>query len=471
MPKLTDLIPSAFKPTKTLGVGGTPIYDGQIQSKETHADLQSGRKYITYSNTLANMAIVAAGVRYFLNLLAKPTWAAVPADDSPRAAELAEWVEKTLKDMETPWRRVIRRGGMFKFYGFSVQEWTAKKRMDGSNGFFDISPRPQRTIERWVPDETGRIVGVIQRSPQTQREIPLPRNKLIYTVDDSLDDSPEGLGLFRHIAETARRLKRYQELEAMAFETDLKGVPVGRAPLGVLESLVKEGKFTKAEANQMVAPLREFMQNHVRNPELGLILDSAPYTTEDEKETPSASKQWDLDLLKGSGSHLEQVASAINRLHHEIAWVLGVDHLLLGSEGTGSYALAREKSHNFYLIVNSALEELAETHGKDTLRPLWKLNGFPPELMPTFKVEEIRFRDVEQITAALKDMAAAGAPLDPEDPAIGEIRDLLGLSRPVLEAMLAEATLRGGKEPQKVKEVDEVTDVEDTEEDDTGSTE
>ena len=51
--------------------------------------------------------------------------------------------------------------------------------------------------------------------------------------------------------------------------------------------------------------------------------------------------------------------------------------------------------------------------------------------MPTLKTSKIQFRDVETITRSLKDMANAGAILDPNDPAISEVRDELGLSRPV----------------------------------------
>jgi hypothetical protein len=48
-------------------------------------------------------------------------------------------------------------------------------------------------------------------------------------------------------------------------------------------------------------------------------------------------------------------------------------------------------------------------------------------MRPSFKTEDVAFRDVEQVTAALSDMASAGAPVMPDDEAINAVRDMLGL--------------------------------------------
>ena len=45
-------------------------------------------------------------------------------------------------------------------------------------------------------------------------------------------------------------------------------------------------------------------------------------------------------------------------------------------------------------------------------------------------VNEISDRDVDAIVEALAKLAQAGAPLMPDDPAVGEIYDLFGLTRP-----------------------------------------
>jgi len=428
------------KPTQTVGVGGTAIYGGYVQTIEKNADLQGSKKYITFSQNLVNIAIVGAGVRYFLNLIAKAGWTVTPADETPAAAEAAEFMDGILYDMKSPWTRVVRRAAMYKFYGFSIQEWTAKSREDGKIGMFDISPRPQSTIERWEKeDEHGEIIGVYQRNPQTGQEIFLPRNKVVYVVDDSLSDSPEGLGIFRHIAPDAERLQRYIQLEGYGVETDLRGIPILRAPLALLQKLVDENKISEAKKNEMVQVLKDFIDNHIRAPESGLLLDSIPYRTEDEKGTPSSEKQWDVELLKGTISSLPELSKAIDRSIRMIAILLGVEHLLLGSDSKGSYALARDKTNNFFLIVDSTLRELGESFDQDLVDPIWKLNGLDPKLKPSLTPEPTKFSDVELVTGALRDLAQAGAVLDPDDPAIDEVREMVGLSRRDLAAIEEDA--------------------------------
>ena len=416
-------------PTKTVGVASTPIFSGFIQENEKSAEVMGREKYKTYSDILVNTSIVAAGTRYFLNLVSKATWRVEPKDNSPRAEELAERLKDMMTEMETPWHRVIRRASMYRFYGFSVQEWTAKRRVDGAIGLLDIAPRAQITIERWDVDEHGKVFGMVQRSPQTSREIYLPRNKVIYAVDDTLNDSPEGIGLFRHLVQPNTALTRYQQLEGWGFETDLRGIPIGRAPLAELQRLVDEGKMQAADKTLQERALRDFVQNHIRTPQLGLLMDSLTYVTEDDKAVPSNTPQWNLELLKGEPQTSAEVASAIERLNREMARVLGVESLLLGTDSRGSHALARDKTQTFSLMVDSTLQELQEVMEKDFRDRLWELNGWPQDLKPTLKTEPVQYRDIEQVTGALRDMSQAGAVMALDDPAINEVRDLLGLSR------------------------------------------
>jgi len=421
-----------YPPTVTAGAPGTAIIGGYVEEKERDSALQGRKKYETYSNMLANVSIVAAGVRYFLNLVAKPGWKFEPPENGgPQGERYAEMLADMTTDMMTPWRRVVRRAAMYRFYGFSIQEWTAKRREDGSLGLEDIAPRPQQTIEKWDSDAEGKLLGVLQRSPQDYSEIYLPRQKLIYVVDDSLNDSPEGLGLFRHVAESCRRLKRFEQLEGYGFESDLRGIPLARAPLAELDQAVRNGDMSEAQKAAILQPLKTFMESHIRNPKLGLLLDSMTYETQDEAQRPSNAKQWDMELLKAASSTQAEIARTVDRLNREIARVLGVEQLLLGDNGVGSFAMAKEKSHNFALIIDSTLHELAEAFASDYVTRIFELNGWDMKLRPTVKTDKLQYRSVEEVTTSLEQMARAGAVLAPDDPAISEVRDLMGLTRPI----------------------------------------
>ena len=414
-------------PTETVGKGGYAVHGGMVQELETDAQLAGVTKWKTFSEMLLNAAIVGAGVRYFLNLIGKVTWEVRPKDiDDPEAVRLAELVEDILHDMDTPLSRITRRSAMYRFWGFSVQEWTAKIREDGVIGLSDIEPRPQTTIEKWDIDEFGNILGIVQRAPQDMQERYLPRQKVVYVVDDSLSDSPEGLGLFRHMYPTAKRLKDYQKLEYIGFETDLRGIPMLRAPIAQLQELVRKKKITQTQMDDALDGMRNFIKNHLRGKESGILLDSTTYATIDDKQAPSSVPKWSAELMKGGQSSMPELKDAINREILELARLMGVEHLLLGADSKGSHALAQTKTASFFLIVDSTLHEIKSTYEVDIVEMLFRLNGWDMSLMPELIPESVQFRDIEQIASVLADLATAG--LAPDDPAETEIRDLMGLS-------------------------------------------
>lgn len=419
-------------PAKTVGTPGTAVYAGYVQVQESQADLQGLNRYKTFSNALANTSIVAAGVRYFLNLVSRPLWKLEPTKhpDSARLTEIAYTFMYGARAGRTSWQRVVRRAAMYRFYGFSVQEITAKKDPSGHIGVDDVAVRPQSTIERWDVDQQGRVYGIWQRSPHDGRELYIPRWKTVYLVDDSVSDSPEGMGLFRHIAESVRRLKRYEQLEGWGYETDLRGIPVARAPLAELQELVNAGTISATERDAQLAGLRAFLAGHIRTSNLSLLLDSITYEDR-ESRRPSAASKWNLELLRSDANSHAEVLRAIERLNREIARVLGVEQLLLGDGAAGSFALAKEKNHNFAVVIDSTLEELREAFQRDFLGLLWQLNGWPIEAMPEMKTDRLQYRNIQDVVDALQKMAQAGAVLAPDDPAINEVRDLLGLSRPI----------------------------------------
>jgi len=417
-----------IKPNINFGVPGTAIYGGYIQHNEKSSLLVSREeRYRTYSEMLANSSIVSTGVRLFLSIISKTKWTFVPSefDIDNEFSSLAE--SALTVTPATPWHRIVRRAAMYRFYGFSIQEWTAKHQ-DGIITFADIAPRAQITIDRWDVNTDGTVCGLVQMSPQDNRQIYIPRTKCLYMVDDSLNDSPEGLGLFRHLIAPSKRLKRYEQLEGVGFETDLRGIPIGRGPFMEMHALVTSGTITNAQRLELEAPLRAFIDNHIRSERLGILLDSGTYKNQDESQNPSPQKQWDIDILKGSSTSFAENAAAIERINREMARILGVEHLLLGSSSTGSFALSKDKTSTFLAIVDSVLTEISESIESDLLKVLWSLNGWPVEMMPTVTNDTAAHLSVEQITAALRDLAASGVMLDETDPIINDIRAMMGVS-------------------------------------------
>lgn len=428
---------------KTIGSTGLASWSGAYQGDGERApELQGSQRYTTFYNTMLNTSIVAAGVRYFLNLVSKAGWKVEPAEmddeaDQARAEEAAELVEACMYDMTTPWTRVVRKAAIYRLYGFSLQEWTAKRRADGSIGILDVESRPQHTVSKWDLDDGGTVKGIWQETKGgTGPEVYIPRRKLIYALDDTLSSSPEGVGLLRHVIKHVSRLSAYETLEGYGFEGDLRGNLVATAPFAEINRLKSMGLLTDAEASKATEDIVAFARAHYKTPQRAIVIDSGVYRADDDNRTPSGNRHFGLELLNANVTSQSEMAAAIERLNREIARVLGVEGLLLGN-GQGSQALSRDKSHSFGLLVESALGELTEVYESDYAKTILRLNGIEDRFCPTLKTDAIQYREVEQITAALVDLSTAGAPLSPDDPAIDEVRSLLGLSRaPKLDEVL-----------------------------------
>ncbi|MEJ7831326.1 MAG: hypothetical protein WKF79_00290 [Nocardioides sp.] len=456
-------------PTQTLGTsratGGVSTGEGAGTFDEPDRDLNliGSRRFDEFDRMVRDVAIVGAGVRLFLNLMSNAVWTVNPPEDLPEnqkdaAQKIADQAYDDLFGMTTSWSSIVRKTAAFRLQGFSVQEWTAMRKPDGSIGFKDVEHRPQRTVVRWNRDEGGTVESVVQRVTG-RADVELPRSKIIYAVDDTLTDSPEGVGLFRHMAATSARLEQFLKLEEVGFTTDLRGIPIARAPLAELRQEVldsgaagtPERGAAEARRNGLLAPIRDFLGKHIRNEKTGVLFPSDTFlaTGTDKGTTPSAVPKWSLELLTGESQSFEAMAGAVRRMNQELARILGVEHLLLGDDGGGSLALARSKVGTFYLTVTSTLLDLLEIYDRDLLAPWSELNGVPEELRPQMGVNEISDRDIEQVLEALAKLAQAGAPMMADDPAVGEIYDLLGLTRPPERVDEMDLSLNPGRtEPQ-----------------------
>src|SRR5262249_42781981 len=161
----------------------------------------------------------------------------------------------------------------------------------------------------------------------------LPRGKIMYLVDDTLTDSPEGMGLLRHCVEPANRLENYQKQEGFGLLRDLHGIPIGRAPMDELAGAVKAGTITQAQMNQGIHTLKQFCAMEEKVQDTAIVLNSQPYIDlTDSGNTVSSVMKWDVQLLNGGAPGLPAANTAIVRLTTEIARVLGVEHLLLGAD-------------------------------------------------------------------------------------------------------------------------------------------
>lgn len=420
--------------TEPSGTDGIAAPGGYLWRGETSSDLVGHKLWLTLSNTLLNSIVVAAASRYFLNLISGTEWEAEPIKeagaDGERAAEIVRaglFDAMFFSDRAKTWSSVVRKAALYKFVGFSMHEWIVRKRPDGMIVYSDIQHRPQYTIRWWdKPEERSPLAGVVQQTRLGNRYY-LPRERLWYCCDDTLTDDPAGAGMLRHTVKHTNRLERYEQLEGIAAEGDLRGTPLMRAPIKKLTEAADNAKKGSGWVDQQLSVFEDFGKNHVKTSDLSLLIDSEPYT--DKEGRISAVPKWAVELLKSEAGALPQLQAAIERVNREIARVIGAEFMLMGGSSSGSHAMHADKTDQFGNLIQSTLGEMAGFARNDLARPLVALNGLDadactPKLLPG----AVSTDAVAQVTRSLLDLAQAGAPLMPGDPAIDQIRARLHLA-------------------------------------------
>src|SRR5262245_50797920 len=236
-------VPSSAPPpiTQPAGQDGVNIVGGFIVSNERDPRLVGQQKWITFDNQVVNVAVIAAAINVWTKLGGSAKWTVEPNPRGGAAAEIgAQIVTEGLLEaqLSTPWCQVVRRQLMKAFRGFALHEMTVRRRSDDMIVVGDLLDRPQWTIWRWNrPDARGPWIGVEQMTHLTGSMTPyIPRERLFYSVENTLSSSPEGVGFLRQTAEATRVLQLYQQWEGIGFQTDLRGVPLARAPLAALRA-------------------------------------------------------------------------------------------------------------------------------------------------------------------------------------------------------------------------------------------
>lgn len=107
------------------------------------------------------------------------------------------------------------------------------------------------------------------------------------------------------------------------------------------------------------AELRKYVKNIRRDEEEGVVL-------------PNGYK---LELLSTGGSRQFDTNAIINRYDTRIAMAMMADFILLGHQGTGSYALSSDKSQLFKEAIKTYLDIICEVFNQQAIPRLIDVNG------------------------------------------------------------------------------------------------
>jgi len=400
---------SGASPTERIGVPGYSYIGGYLGSTEKNSDMVGASRWKNFDEWKKNVIPVGIGVRAYLTLAGLPSWKVQPfkADDAqeatPEDLERASWLQKQIGSMETQWADAVMSAAMSTLDGVSLQAWTFKLLADGRFGLDDLMKLPPHTIERWNHDENGRVIGVVQRAPNDGAEIPIERERMVWTRDIPITDHPEGVGVMRQLAEAVRQMQELVKYQNKAFEKDVNGIPVVYAPLLEKLTLLKKAQsgYTQADFDKEFEAPKKFVDANVRKG-AGLMLDSSTYSSTDQ--SPSPVRRWHAEVLQAISSSFDALERRIDRLAWQLLALLGFEYLLLGQDGAGSLAMHSSKMAGALRTVTSVLNRIAETMRRDLVMQLWKWNGWDPETAPTLTWAAIELQDISSVAASIGDL-------------------------------------------------------------------
>lgn len=367
---------------------------------------------------------IAMGVRAFTKACYSADWS-IEAAPGALGDKYALIVEDMIREMTTNLAEAAAAACWFEFAGFSVLEQTLTIR-DGKYYLDRLDERHPISVERFDVDDSGRLRGIWQQTKKGS--VYIPRGKILHLTDGLTTSTPAGRGMFKDLKSSFEDYRYYMGLSQHMFVSDIRGVPIVRAPLAALEDKVRAGDISKSDMSAMLTRTFGPIQNRERTKESALLLDSQVYVAE-ETGAPSPQRIWDIDIIRGGADSAADIAAKIQEIKLDIARIMGTESFLIGDKG-GSYALSENKMQIFYNSIKTCLSKFSEGFRTQILMPLFSLNGWPIEECPYLCMGSPIPKNASEIAAVLTSLET----LPPKDPARDYVRGLVGA--PVYDAFI-----------------------------------
>ncbi|MEN6621469.1 MAG: hypothetical protein ABFD50_07980 [Smithella sp.] len=438
VPESEQSPPITQNPMTEIGVTGLEESGGYIY-EEFLPDLKGdkGKKKL---KEMAENDDVAGAILFSLDsLLRAVSWRVEPNKTNP-SQDKVEFVESLMGDMEQPWEDFISEVFTMLVFGYSLFEECFKQRVgpyeadrnkksqysDGLIGIRALAPRAQETIERWDVNDKGDILGAYQWPSYGGNSYYLPMTKCLLFRTTKRKNNPEGRSVLRSAYVSYFYKSRIQDIEAIAIERELAGVP----KVSVDQRVLTDPALVR-QKNAYIKMARDLKKNQ----QGGIVIPSNCYADPNTGALTSV-RMFDVELISASGSRSIDTNAVITRYSQAIARTVLADFIMLGSS-SGSFALSKSKTELFLKAAESFLNSVAGVLNRKLLPDLWELNGFDMSEIPHFVPGEIAPTDLQELGDYVSKLAGAGLQFggDPETERV--LRENAGLPGEMVEGQLA----------------------------------
>lgn len=342
---------------------------------------------------MSNNPIIGGVLRQISMFIRQVEWTLEPANDSDEAKRIRDFYQEQLDGMGNLWPgETMPQILTFLTWGWSVLEIVYKRLDDGRIGWREWRLIPQDTRWGWEFDSFGHASHLIQKDPQTYKDIRIPLSRCLHIRDTARNNSPEGFTLLRIAYDAYFYRTGFQQLEGTLFER-YGGVSVARMPANDIENNTPEYQEFKRITTTVGI-----------NAQSGLVLasDRDPVTNEYYQDFKIESP--------ASGATVPSADPIITRYANEMVGVFGAAVTRTGQDGSGSYALADVQSDIFLRNMESYLDLMGDSITNQAFPALAQMpyNNIPLDLIPRLKHGRLDKISVGDLGAYLVSLAQAG---------------------------------------------------------------
>ena len=413
-------------PMKEIGISYSNFDRSGRGDAEFVPTLRGRRGVDTYRQMAENDATISSVLFAVEMSIRNVTWRIDPNKEHETNDKDLEFIRTALfEDMDHSFSDYIAEALSFLTFGWCVHEKVYKLRNgpnlnnpmhnsvfnDGRIGLRKISLRSQSSLHRWIfEDKNGEIRG-IEQFTQPKGIVSIPIEKCIYFRTTGLEGAPEGRSMLRGAYRSWYYLRHLEQIESIAIERELNGLPVVYVPSELLK-LAADGDEAAATT---VEKYEEAVRDVKLNTQGSLVLPSDVFTDQDGKLT--GNRKVMFELVASRGSRNIDTNQVISRYQANIMRTVLADFILLGSTKgtTGSYALGTDRSQLFSDALGGWVDIMTESLQRMLIQPLWEINGLPIEQIPQIAHGAISRESIESLGMYVKDLAAAGMPLFPDE--------------------------------------------------------
>lgn len=400
--------------TTELGRSGTIIQNGIISAEEYNRQLIGKAALAIFEEMRKSDANIHSALQLVKLPLMSATWDIQEAQDDEGNStdidiEAAGLIRRELgvggQGRKVNWIDFLRQVLTFLDFGHSVFEkiyepcdYEGKPRI----GIAKIASRKQTTIYYWeTPDHQPGITQILlggQLNTAGSNSVGIPRDKLMYFINEREGDNYNGISLLRYCYRDWDIKKKLTLVNAVGLEKQAVGVPKITAKPGQTPNANDE-----IAAEQAVANMRA-----------------------NEKAFLKLPASMDVEMLDMKGNTTKDVLPTL-ALHKRAIYesILATFMDLGGSSGSGAKSLSGDLTSFFLKAEQAVANIIVETIAEDLIHQLCDMNySNLPNGYPKLTVGTIGDDDVDSLATAVSALATAGV-LTPDPDLEDHIRSIL----------------------------------------------